>query len=65
MQLGDVLRDWRWARKLTVQEAAKMIGLSAATYNRIERGENMDGAVLAKILTWLLKNAPKPEAPHA
>ena len=62
MQLGDVLRKWRLMRDLTVREAAKVMGLSVATLSRIERGENMDGAVLAKILTWLLQNV---EAPHA
>ena len=54
MRLGDVLRKWRRLSDTGIREAAKQIGISAPTLSRIERGENMDGAVLAKVLVWLL-----------
>lgn len=54
MRLGSVLAKWRWAHKIGVRDAAREIGISAATFSRIERGEKMDGATLGKILTWLL-----------
>lgn len=56
MILGEVLRKWRRATDIGVREAAANIGVSAATLSRIERGENMDGIVLAKVLVWLLRD---------
>ena len=53
MQLGVVLEKWRWAQKITFRDAAKSIGISYPTLNRIERGEAMDGKTLARILQWL------------
>lgn len=54
MQLGKVIKEWRYAVRIGVRRAAKAIGISAATLSRVERGENPDGATLAKILIWLL-----------
>lgn len=54
MQIGNILKQWRWAEKKGVREAAKEVGLTTATFNRIERGEAMDGQSLATILKWLL-----------
>ncbi len=67
MNIGTLLKDWRYAEKLGVREAAKIIGLTAATFNRIERGEDMDGVSLSIILTWLLKvkvSPPKQNTLH-
>jgi len=54
MQLGEVLRAWRLHKELGVRDAAKLIGLTSATYSRIERGESMDGVSLAAVLGWLM-----------
>lgn len=56
MRLGSVIRAWREQNRYGVREAAKLMGVSHATLSRIERGENMDGEVLAKLLRWLLSN---------
>lgn len=40
------------------REFARTLGVSAATLNRIERGENCDAQTLAKILLWLLGKKP-------
>lgn len=53
--LSRVLREYRWASKMSVRELAKRIGFSAATLCRIENGEEMDGQSLRKILLWLMK----------
>lgn len=53
MRLGQVIAGWRYAERIGVREVAKKIGVSAATLNRIERGENCDASSLAKILNWL------------
>jgi transcriptional regulator with XRE-family HTH domain len=55
MRLGEVLRKWRRASDLGVREAAKELGISHGTLSRIERGENMDGETLAKVLRWLME----------
>ena len=52
--LGKVLKDWRWANRMGVREAAKIIGLSTATLSRIENDHSCDSDQLAKILTFLL-----------
>ena len=54
MKLGEVIRQWRYITRVGVREVAKQIGTSAGTLSRVERGENPDGATLAKILVWLL-----------
>lgn len=38
-QIGDACYKYRTARSRTVREAAKEIGISAATYNRVELAE--------------------------
>lgn len=55
MKIGEVLRRWRRASDLGIREAAKELGISHGTLSRIERGENMDGETLAKLLRWLLE----------
>lgn len=62
MKVGEVLKQWRLASKINVRDAAKIMGISAATLSRIERGENCDGHTLAKILTWFFgrSNDPHP-----
>ena len=55
MRLGDVLRKWRRASDITVRDAAKEIGIGFSTLCRIENGETMDGATLAAILAWLMR----------
>lgn len=54
MNLGIVLKNWRWATKMDVRTAAKLFHISPATLSRIERGENCDGETLSNILIWLL-----------
>lgn len=54
MNLGVVLKDWRWSNKMDLRTAAKIFGISAATLMRIEMGYDPSGATLAKILIWLM-----------
>lgn len=55
MKIGDVLRKWRKLEDLSLRDASAEIGVSTPTLSRVERGEEMSGPVLAKILTWLLR----------
>lgn len=56
MRLGELLKKWRIMNELGLRDMAKDLGVSTSTLSRIERGENMDGASLAKILKWLLES---------
>lgn len=55
MKLGEVLKDWRWANKLGLREAAKLIGIPYVTLMRLEHGYSPEGKTLAMVLNWLLK----------
>lgn len=55
--LCEVMRQWRWAARLELKNAAAQIGVSDATLSRFERGENVSGETLAKIISWLLSEA--------
>lgn len=60
MMLGTVLLGWRTTHRYGVREAARIIGVSPATFNRIENNKPCDGHTLSKILVWLL--GPIPES---
>lgn len=53
--LAKLLSNWRWSERLTVREAASIIGLGASTYSRLERGYPVDGSTLVIVLGWLLQ----------
>ena len=57
MKLGKVLRKWRLMSELTVREAAKEIGLDAATYVRMELGRMPSAETLAKVIIYLIGEA--------
>lgn len=54
MNLAAVLKQWRWASKLTLRDAAKQIGVSHTTLLRIENGQAADSKNLSAVLRWLL-----------
>ncbi len=53
MKLGPVLRKYRLHAEKSLRELAAEIGVSSSTLSRVERGEEMDGETLAKIINWL------------
>lgn len=55
MKLGSLLKAWREAEGFTTVQAAKVIGLPAMTYNRIERGKLCKADALATILIWMIR----------
>lgn len=54
MKLGQVINKWRKMADVNIRDAAKEIGIAAATLSRIENGKPCDGASLASILRWLM-----------
>lgn len=61
MRLGIILRKYRAMAEKSTRDMAAELGISAATYSRIERGEGMDGTTLARILKWLLEEVKAVE----
>lgn len=53
MRLGNIIKGWRDSQRLGIRAVAKDIGVSHGTLSRIERGENVDGRTLIKVLIWL------------
>lgn len=61
MRLGAIIADYRYANRVGVREVAKEIGMSPATLNRIERGENFDAHTMIKLMAWLFAESIKRE----
>ena len=51
--LGEVLKSWRLFKEHSIRAAAKITGVHYATLSRLERGENVDGETLVRVLVWL------------
>ena len=54
MKVAVLLKAWRNREELSIREASDILGISRATYYRIEQGHAMDGDTLAHLLCWLL-----------
>ncbi len=53
MRLGELLYRFRLLSGRSIRDLAAEIGIPYPTLSRIERGKEMSGTTLAKILTWL------------
>lgn len=54
MRVGEIIRAWRNHREITMRDAAKMIGISAASLCRLEAGMHTpDGVTILKLQRWL------------
>lgn len=56
--LGEVLRAWRIRHGIGIREAARIMGISAATLSRVENNAHYDAITLVKIWDWLLHDPP-------
>ena len=61
MKINILLGAYRHYQRLTTVQIAKELGLSKATYNRIERGHMPSAEALIKILFWLFAPPPREE----
>jgi transcriptional regulator with XRE-family HTH domain len=52
MKIGELIKTWREAERVTLRELAPEIGIPVPTLNRAEKGEPMEAKTLAKIITW-------------
>lgn len=56
LNLARVIRQWRWAEKKTLEQAAAEIGISEMTLQRFENEKTPSGETLRAILDWLLRD---------
>lgn len=61
MRIGTVLRKWRRAEDRDMRSVADEIGLSLATLQRLETGQDCDAKTLRTVLYWLLADENKGE----
>ena len=54
LNIGKVIKGWRWANKIGIREGAQRIGLRTSTLCRLEQGKEISGANLAQVVRWLL-----------
>lgn len=47
------MRSWRQKRDIGARELGQELGLSHGTVSRIERGEQIDGTTMMKLIAWL------------
>lgn len=52
--LAVLLRSWRYAERLGVREAARMLKMSHSTLSRLERGHKPDIDTWRKLEEWML-----------
>jgi len=52
MRIGALIKAWREANRYGTREASRIIGVSAATLNRVENGRATSGASMARIMIW-------------
>lgn len=56
MMIGKMIASYRHANGISVRDLAKIIGVSSATLNRIERCRPCSSNSLAKILLWSIQS---------
>lgn len=55
-RLGRLLKLDRYVGEIGVREAATVLGISAATYSRIENGKQIDADTQLKLINWFFSD---------
>lgn len=58
MMLGELIQAWRKQRRLTLQQAARRLGVEYTALWRFEQGRPVGERYWVRIMVWLL-TAPK------
>ncbi len=53
MHIGILIKGWRYAERMGIREAAKILDVSPATLSRIENGKPTDSKTMLKMFRWL------------
>jgi transcriptional regulator with XRE-family HTH domain len=54
MMIGELIQTWRKTRGLSLQDAARRIGVEYTALWRFEQGNPVAESSLVKIMVWLL-----------
>lgn len=55
MNIGIVLRSWRHHEEMTLERAAKKVGLPLATLDRIEKGSGVEHRTMVLLIRFLFE----------
>lgn len=53
MRVGELIKTWRFIRKLNTRDAGAQMGISSSALLRIEKGTVPDGETIIKLTAWL------------
>jgi len=53
MLIGELIREWRYAKRISIREAGKTLNIPYSTLSRIENDKPADGRTIVKLLTKL------------
>jgi transcriptional regulator with XRE-family HTH domain len=59
--IGELIKAWRKEHRHGTRALAKVLGISAATLNRIEHGQPIDGDTQLKLINWTFSKRKKQE----
>ena len=54
MKIGELLKCWRHHHHMSIEEAAKTVGVSWDVYRRVELGSAMKPDTFQRIMVWML-----------
>ena len=53
MLIGEIIREWRYAKRISIREAGKILNIPFTTLSRIENDKPADGKTIVKLLVKL------------
>lgn len=54
MKLAELFEAWRYHHHMTIDQAAKRVGIPWDTYRRMEKGDRVTMKTFAKLLDWMV-----------
>ena len=52
-RIGEMLKDWRSARGLTLKEMSTRLRISVSTLSRLENGHESDTKTVKALMLWI------------
>ncbi len=53
MLIGELIKEWRYAKRLNIRQAAKLLGLHFSTLSRIENNKTFDSKTMLTLINKL------------
>jgi len=58
MLIGEIIKEWRYAKRISIREAGKRLDIPFATLSRIENNKPADGKTIVRLLIKLFDIKP-------